>query len=305
MKNRKNKNCIPSYFNIKKYDEMLRLTPLGWSFQFESRYMLYSAITDGCFDCKHILNDREWTNFYNSIIKDYFIDPFKLNRNYEFFSKEHNEKVKIPIYSEYSELPSSIKSGGVVSAMTPYDFYLNHQIYGHFYSDSDNEAFFIQKMFEFHEVLGVYREVPLKIDLTHTDDTLIKEFKRLVLDLRRQFNDNSANKINPKKIVSFDKLETWASYRLLAYMDLKLYSLINKIELKRPEICKALYQFGEYGEDTLRKTIEPIVNRSFYSNGFEGEDFEFPTLLTDELVALHKIQFGDNSDLFYPLDRSK
>ena len=41
-------------------------------------------------------------------------------------------------------------------------------------------------------------------------------------------------------------------------MDLKILELAENIKITNAVICSILYQKGEYGEDTLRKSVEPI-----------------------------------------------
>ena len=66
MKHKINKNAIPHYFKLENYDEMEKLSALGWLFQLESRYQLHSAI-ESYVDSSHYLTDEEKFNFLNLI----------------------------------------------------------------------------------------------------------------------------------------------------------------------------------------------------------------------------------------------
>ena len=49
MRKPKKKIVLPSYLKLENYDGMDRLSALGWLFQLEARYQLYSSL-DGFID---------------------------------------------------------------------------------------------------------------------------------------------------------------------------------------------------------------------------------------------------------------
>lgn len=278
MKKSKKKIVLPNYLKLENYNGMDRLSALGWLFQLEARYQLYSSL-DGFIDSSHSLPTEEKKNFLNLIIKDYFDNPFKLDRQYTFFSKYHNESVDIFIYAEYKKLPKMMVSGAI-RPMTANDFHQNYELYGGlFQDDQDNEPFF-KKIIRYDSDFENIKSVPMYIDLTLSDKTLEEEFKRNLAYLRAEVKD-----IQPlQKNVDNYKLADWASYKLLAYIDLYLWSCINDITLKKPTLIRALQL--NYSDSTLRKTIDSIVNRLFNSHGVKGEDFKSPSQLFEELSIL-------------------
>lgn len=278
MRKPKKKIVLPSYLKLENYDGMDRLSALEWLFQLEARYQLHSSL-DGFIDSSHSLTTEEKKNFLNLIIKDYFNNPFKLDRQYTFFSKYHNENVDIFIYAEYEKLPKMIVSGAI-RPMTANDFHQNYELYGGlFHNDRDNEPFF-KKIIRYDSDFEHIKSVPMYIDLTLSDKTLEEEFKRNLANLRAEVKD-----IQPlQKNVDNYKLADWASYKLLAYIDLYLWSCINDITLKKPTLIRALQL--NYSDSTLRKTIDSIVNRLFNSHGVKGEDFKSPSQLFEELSIL-------------------
>jgi hypothetical protein len=277
----KKMTAIPLSFEIKKYAGMDRLSALDWLFQLESRYQLYAAIesfeifTDSCM----AISEDEKLNFLNRIVDDYFNEPFKIDRIYNFFSKKLNESVVITIYEEYEQLPSTITDSNV-KIMTTKDFYSNYKFYGHLYDLEDD--FFIRKIIKYEESLESIKKTPILIDLTQPNEVLIDEFKK-TLDILR----GCIKKVKPVKRLENYKLKKWATYQLLAYIDLYLWSRINTRTLKRPVLSRALYQYQTYcGEDTLRKNVEPIVDRLFNSHGIHDDNLKYPTQIFDELQAL-------------------
>lgn len=282
-------NVVPKNFDINQYQGMDRLSALDWLFQLESRYQLHTAI-----DSFHLfvnssdeINEEEQLQFLNQIIEDYFNEPFKVDRLYSFFSKQLNENAVITIYYKYEQLPAAIIDGNV-KIMTSEDFYQNHQLYKHLYN-IDNESF-ISKVIEYEDSLDSIKRTPILIDLTQPNKVLEKEFKNILMKLRDQIST-----VNPVKGLTNYKLITWASYQLLAYIDLYLWSMINKKTIKPAVISRALYQNqSDYGEDTLRKSVKPILDRLFYSHGIHDNTLIYPTQLFDELKALAI----ENSEIF-------
>lgn len=55
-------------------------------------------------------------------------------------------------------------------------------------------------------------------------------------------------------------------------MDLKILEVAENIKITNAVICSVLYQKGEYGEDTLRKSVEPIRKKILDQMVFDGAD---------------------------------
>ncbi len=287
MRKPKKKIVLPSYLKLENYDGMDRLSALGWLFQLEARYQLYSSLND-FIDSSHSLTTEEKKNFLNLIIKDYFDNPFKLDRQYTFFSKYHNEYVDIFIYAEYEKLPKMIVSGAI-RPMTANDFHQNYELYGGLFQDGrDNEPFF-KKIIRYDSDFNHIKSVPMYIDLTLSDKTLEEEFKRNLAYLRAEVKE-----VQPlQKNVDNQKLATWAAYKLLAYIDLHIWSCINDVCLKSTVKSRALQL--NYSDSSVLKSIDPILDRLFNSHGVKGEDFKSPSQLFEELSVLALL----NSEISY------
>lgn len=280
MNKSKTNNVLPRSFKLENYDGMDKLSPLEWLFQLEARYQLHASL-NGFIDCSHRLTNEEKKHFLDLIITDYFKNPFKLDRQYKFFSKNHDEEVDIFIYAEYEELPQIVTSGAI-RPMTIKDFHRTYRLYGGLFHNDQNYEPFFKEVIKYDSHLDHIRLIPFYVDLSFSDEILEKEFKRNLASLRANFE-----KIKPTRNLTKYKLANWASYKLLAYIDLYLWSCIHNLRIKRPTLSRALYQNqSEYGEETLRKSVVPIVNRLFNPNGIEVEDLEHPTHLLDELAIL-------------------
>lgn len=280
MNKSKTTNILPHSFKLENYEGMDRLSPLEWLFQLEARYQLHASL-ESFIDCSHRLTNEEKKKFLDLIITDYFKNPFKLDRQYKFFSQNHEENVEIFIYAEYEKLPQIVTSGAI-RPMTIKDFHRANQLYGELFHNDRNAEPFFKEVIKQHSSIDSLKLIPFYMDLSFSDEVLEKEFKRNLASLRANFKD-----IEPTKNLTKYKLAYWASYKLLAYIDLYLWSCIHDISIKRPVLSKALYQNqSEYGEDTLRKSVLPIMNRLFTPNGIELDDLENPTHLLDELAIL-------------------
>ncbi|PJI36514.1 DUF6387 family protein [Acinetobacter pseudolwoffii] len=277
MKKSKTTNALPRSFKLENYDGMDRLSPLEWLFQLEARYQLHSSLND-FIDCSHRLTDEEKKHCLDLIITDYFKNPFKLDRQYKFFSQNHGEDIEIFIYAKYEKLPQIVTSG-IIRPMTIKDFHRTNRLYGELFHNEKNVEPFYKEVIKQHSSIDHLKLIPFYLDLSFSDEVLEKEFKRNLASLRANFKD-----VEPTKKLAKYKLANWASYKLLAYIDLYLWSCINDVCLKNTTLSKAL-QF-EYSEDTLRKSVLPIMNRLFTPNGIELDDLENPTHLLDELAIL-------------------
>lgn len=281
MNKSKTTNILPRSFKLENYEGMDRLSPLGWLFQLEARYQLHASL-ESFIDCSHRLTNEEKKKFLDLIITDYFKNPFKLDRQYKFFSQNHEENVEIFIYAEYEKLPQIVTSGAI-RPMTIKDFNRTNRLYGGLFQSSENNEPFYKEVIRHKSLEDHLKLIPFYIDLSFSDDILEKEFKRNLANLRAGFKEI---KPTEKKLAKYT-LAKWASYKLLAYIDLYLWSCIHNITIKRPVLSRALYQNqSEYGEETLRKSVLPIMDRLFLPNGVELEDLENPTHLLDELAIL-------------------
>lgn len=281
MNKSKTTNIFPRFFKLENYDGMDRLSPLEWLFQLEARYQLHASLK-GFIDCSHRLTNEEKNKFLDLIITDYFNTPFKLDRQYKFFSQNHEQNVEIFIYGEYEKLPQLVTSGAI-RPMTIKDFHRTNRLYGGLFQSSKNNEPFYKEVIRDKSLEDHLKLIPFYIDLSFSDDILEKEFKRNLTNLRAGFKEI---KPTEKKLAKYT-LAKWASYKLLAYIDLYLWSCIHNITIKRPVLSRALYQNqSEYGEETLRKSVLPIMDRLFLPNGVELDDLENPTHLLDELAIL-------------------
>lgn len=276
----KSTNVLPHSFKLENYDGMDKLSPLGWLFQLEARYQLHASL-NSFIDCSHQLTNEEKNHFLDLIITDYFKNPFKLNRQYKFFSNNRDEEIDIFIYAEYEEFPQIVTSGAI-RPMTIKDFHTTYQMYGDIFHNQQNNEPFFKEATKCRSHLDHTKLIPFYVDLSFSDEILEKEFKRNLANLRDNFEE-----IKTTKDLTKYKLAKWASYKLLAYIDLYLWSYIHNTTIRRPALSKALYQNQpEYGEDTLRKSVIPIMERLFEPNGIGLDDLEQPSHLLDELAIL-------------------
>ena len=101
---------------------------------------------------------------------------------------------------------------------------------------------------EYCDVLSIYLGFP--------DELLIANFKQYISHARQ------------KGIVPYDKesftqtnFNQWAQLQVLAYADLSIWAKLTNIIIPCRVMANALYPTGERGEETVRKTLKPLVKK--------------------------------------------
>ncbi|MBH1971003.1 hypothetical protein FK216_07250 [Moraxellaceae bacterium AER2_44_116] len=99
--------------------------------------------------------------------------------------------------------------------------------------------------------------------------------------------------------ITYQDLLKWSSYKVLAYFDLKLWELLHGTKTTKTVICRALYDKGEYGEDNLRKSVEPLLHQLMYADCIDSSD-ESEWSIHDALAALAREEIGKNPAKYFP-----
>ncbi|MCH7352354.1 DUF6387 family protein [Acinetobacter sp. NIPH 2023] len=104
---------------------------------------------------------------------------------------------------------------------------------------------------------------PVMINPYSNKDQLVNDILVYVENLREKLN------INPDKYIKVDNqtLQKWASYNLLALMDLQIWAKVNNFKITNTVLCVSAFPTGVYGESNLAKSIQPIINDFFDFDG--------------------------------------
>ena len=121
--------------------------------------------------------------------------------------------------------------------------------------------------------LGINQRVWAEIDVNTPDDILIEAFKRFIKDARAHpsFADRACFDRYSKGDIKSSHIKKWHSLRVLAYLDLKIFSSISnpKSGLTFKNYGDIIYfdNFDVDNTEKVRKTLIPLVSEIF-SGGY-------------------------------------
>lgn len=92
------------------------------------------------------------------------------------------------------------------------------------------------------------------VNLSLPDYVLIDHFKQFLVNCRSQRKDIYSTK--PYRQPDFNE---WIRFGVLPYLDLKIWEIGEKVTIPNRVMADAIFLHGECGEETVRKTIKPLV----------------------------------------------
>ncbi len=134
-----------------------------------------------------------------------------------------------------------------------------------------------------------FTDYPITVNTNYPDHIIVEEVKKILAKIRSKKGFNNKNKALSRK-----DLINWASYRLLPYFDLKILEIYEGIKITNSVICSVLYPKGEYGEDNLRKSVEPLMKKVLTQVGFDGADNVTEISIFDALCFLAHTEISEN-----------
>lgn len=119
--------------------------------------------------------------------------------------------------------------------------------------------------------LGQVKRFFIGVDLNASDDYLVKQFRSWIAKTRAEAN------IEPKQWLFSDKrFEKWHKERLLPYLDLTFWAIINRKKIKPADMEESFFKgryFGVPGEHVTKKVakeaVKLISNETLYALNVE------------------------------------
>ncbi|MGB8695861.1 DUF6387 family protein [Acinetobacter sp.] len=254
---------LPQEFCLKNYEGMDRLSAFDWFFLFQARYLLTSLLENGIKHFAHPekLTEDEENEAAQQAIEQLLTMPLQLDLAFNY--KKHNGVV-IELDISTSSYHDFMKDHYPVKELYEDDLKSllscakNNQIV---FNSSKGETILLGEDYEFKKLSTTY---PIVINPFYPNHIIFKELENLLIKIRQKIKIKDSYKVISKK-----DLLNWASYKILPYMDLKIWELYNGVKITNSVMCSALYTKGEYGEDTLRKSVEPlrlrVLNQIFFA----------------------------------------
>lgn len=284
----KSTDDIPKIFDIDRYVGMDKLSAFDWLFLLLSRWLIQQDILEnglsGGFVIRGSLNEIEEQEAIQHIIKQFFENPLSLDLSINYLKQDkHNIFIQISNTKNYSFVNNNLP----VSELYENQF----DMIGRLIKDSGEKLRVLGSNKPFRPVADIVNagmdfdyfltDYPITINPFYPDNIIIDELKKVLINIRNKIGFDKKN----KPILQRD-LINWASYKLLPYFDLKLLEVYEGIKISNSVICSILYPKGEYGEDNLRKSVEPIRQKILNQIGFDSADGITEISIFDSLCYL-------------------
>jgi len=98
-------------------------------------------------------------------------------------------------------------------------------------------------------------KIPVVVNLDLPDALLFKIFKQWVTFARMIFDSSTYFKRYKKP-----DFESWYKFGVLPWLDLIIWSKEVRVSIPNRVMALAIFQFGDGGEETIRKTTKPMAN---------------------------------------------
>lgn len=265
---------IPTIFDIERYVGMDKLSAYDWLYLLLSRWLIQQEILEngliGGFILQGSLNEIEEQEAIQQIFKQFFENPLCLDLSINFV-KHNKQNLFIKIVNSKNQ--NFLRNNLPVSEFYENQFEMMSRLIQErgeiLRTLGSNKPFrpvadIINSSLDFDFFMTGY---PITINPFYPDNIIFDELKKILTNIR----DKNGFDKKYKPITQRD-LINWASYKLLPYFDLKLLELYEGIKISNSVICSILYPKGEYGEDNLRKSVEPIRQKILNQIGFDSAD---------------------------------
>lgn len=291
---------LPSIFDVNRYTNMDKLSAFDWFFLLQTRYLLHQHVIDDDLSCflpigEKTLSDDEKDEAIAQIIRTHFKNPLNLDLIINY-TKHSGENIVIDISS--SDYYSFMRRNLPVSELYEDQF----RSIQWFIEQTSVELKTDQRIKQSRSVVDIMKTIdinlclydyPITINPFYPDHVIVDEFRKLLVKVREKLGHSQKN-----KSVSYKDLLNWASYKLLPYFDLKLLEFYEGIKITNSVICSILYPKGEYGEDNLRKSVEPIRRKILEQDSFYSKDEIYELSIFDSLRYLAYSEFDKNGKFF-------
>jgi len=287
--NKKNRSTdvFPKNFDINKYENMDKLSAYEWFFLIQKRIMLHLAVENGLdfgFTNEE-LTQVEKNEIIFLAIQNNFDNPLMLDLRVDF---KKNDGKEINVEISTCSVDSFMRSHLPVNELNMDKLKMLFKLIK--YKGVDLNSFNSENDLEsVVDVLNPKKysnislsEYPIIINPYYPDKVIISELIEILSVIRSKIGTRGSY----KKALKRKDLLNWASYRLLAYFDLKIFELQEGLNITNAVYSSALFPKGEYGEENIRKSIEPIRQKILDPNCFDGQCENMELNLMDALSYL-------------------
>lgn len=255
---------LPHWFNVDTYSKIIE--PFQWVIALSGRQrLMHLALVKDSFPEWEEITDGIIVNHRKKVI-DRCLEDIKTVANY---IPSHPETVYVKGLSglEDPSLKSPVSSVTIEDAVTPLNLLTGFKC-GKAYikcfvsGTSDNllELTDLQRFsipaIPLHLSAGYpFSQAFAKVDLEASDKDLIDSFKAWIAE-QRSFDDSTSK----ARTISPTTLEQWSAQKVLAYIDLRIWALLNDMQLTHHQAGLILFP-NEYDvalNDKIRRSVLPL-----------------------------------------------
>ncbi|MNZ53158.1 hypothetical protein D3C78_710280 [compost metagenome] len=197
-----------------------------------------------------------------------------LSNGMPVMSAEHHLKKENPELSE----DEAIQVFNMADLVTYYRHFVNVKVIEHGHRTSTINKGKIFSSVSADESGNEYfeGEVVIKVNLaSYTDDDLLSEFKELLKSWRREVGFPEPEP--SKSRVGISSLKKIAVYKVIPFLDLLLWEMVNDRRISNELIARVLFPLSSdsdvIGGSQIKDTIRPFVERFVYDNALQQVKF--------------------------------
>lgn len=277
---------LPAWFDLKKYEFAKNIKSLGWYEQLYARTVI-NAHADDAIKCPCFSHP----NHFPSLTKA--AKAIQENPNVEI----HNEK-RLSNFLPFNPVLTRLKAKEPhhmqpIYSLTLRDYVVESQNvdkekleYAFNWlknsndrvPDSELPSWMNEKLIKTgSEIRREYSDV-VSIYLGFPDDFLIANFKQHLSHARK-------SGVTPydKEIFNQTSFKYWIQLQVLPYADLTLWAKLTNAVIPCRVMANALYPIGEKGEETIRKTVKPLVKKLLHPDTWNLLGFQAGVEMQEEI----------------------
>ncbi|MCU4501380.1 hypothetical protein KTI59_15025 [Acinetobacter radioresistens] len=272
---------IPKLFQLEKYQGLDKFNACEWFYALSGRQMIFNYIKDPMLiDTIGELSDGERKKVLKQAIEKVLKDPLSLNFDFNYIRKnlQNDESVRVFVFGddEGSEEFMWVDKYHYPPAKQMKNIDLKYLKAATDLNKHHDDMNVVDSLFNNNGIINQYAEVPIVINPFFSDEIIIDKIRELLIKIRQE------NNIRYSKVISNKMLKAWARYRILAYMDLWLWSRIFLEQNEKFSFAtyhKAIFPDNARNQSTIEKEVKPLTDEIFSytsSDTFHYEEQEKP-----------------------------
>jgi hypothetical protein len=275
VKSIKNIKNLPEWFSLDKYEGLNTLDALGWYEQLITRHTLWYWMSkyideegenkDSIYRLMEFIQSNPIVDIKkedveaNVMLASGHLGSFKDKHG----SYRHALGVKLMTFRDLHHLEKSINKDKIDYAREFFKQFDNE------FNDVDWLSRAPKYMYKHQdwidEYVDFYRDedegddLNVKVDMRLPDSILIEQFEA-ILKIRKNALAEASISLDEKRGDDFKK---WIGFGVIPYFDLLTWSFLENVKIPNRVMADAIFPVGEGGEEVVRKTTKPLMNKIF------------------------------------------